>query len=396
MLEPAGTGQPFPRAFLRIAGASLAQHQLGLVLGLNCQRLICLARGTSPELIALQHAAEASDLSFHIVTGPQQLSSLVAANDEVIVFTEGLFADGADLSPLLSEGRAMVLALPDDGAVAEGFERLDINNASAGVMKIPGSLIERLHDLPPDCDTASALTRVALQSGAQMRQIPLELRAGRKWKMVRSEAEALAIESEWLRTRLGESRTLTLSDRLARMAVFSFGPSLLHAGNASVMASIGVMAALAFALVSVWLDASPLAFGLVALAWVLVRATDLLRSAERLAYSVTPPAIPRADVLGWLVDAALVLVTVTATVPAVGLAQVALGDRVFAPLMLILLLHLVPRLLLDRLASWTCDRGALSVLLGVAAALDYLGPAVRLLAVGLTLACIVLPPRRAH
>lgn len=396
MLEPAGAGQPFPRAFLRIAGASLAQHQLGLVLGLGCQRLICLARQTSPELIALQHGAEAAGLQFHIVAGPQQLSTLVTANDELIVVTEGLFADAADLSSLLSDSKAAVLALPDDGAVAEGFERLDINNVAAGVIKIPGSLIERLHDLPPDCDTASALTRVALQSGAQMRQIPQELRVGRKWKMVRSEAEALAIEADWLRTRLDTSRTATMSDSIAKMGVLSFGSSLLHAGNASAAASIGVVAVLVLTLLSAWLDAVPLAFVLAAAAWVLVRATDLLRGAERHAYSVAAPAIPRADALGWLVDASLVIVSVGAIDPVVGSGQVALGDRIFAPLMLILLLHLVPRLLLDRLANWICDRGVLSVLLGLAAALDYLGPMVRLAAVGLTLACILLPPRRTH
>lgn len=396
MLEPAGSGQPFPRAFLRIAGASLAQHQLGLVLGLDCQRLICLARQTSPELIALQHGAEAAGMRFHIVAGPQQLSVLVTATDELIVVTEGLFADGANISSLLNDSKAAVLSLPDDGAVAEGFERLDINNAAAGVMKIPGSLVERLHDLPPDCDPASALTRVALQSGAQMRQIPQELRTGRKWKMVRSEAEALAIEAEWLRTRLDASRTATASDRLARMGVLSFGSSLLHAGNASAAASIGAVAALVLALLSAWLGAVPLAFILVAVAWILVRATGLLRDAERDAYSVAPPAIPRTDALGWLVDASLVAVSVAAIDPLTGIGQVAFGDRIFAPLMLILLLHLVPRLLLDRLADWTCDRGALSVLLGVAAALDYLGPVVRLLAIGLTLACIVLPPRRTH
>ena len=91
MTEPAGAGQPFPRAFLRVAGATLAQHQLSLVLALDCQRLICLARGTSPELIALQHAAEDAGLQFSIATGPGQLSGLVTANDEIVDVSEDLF-----------------------------------------------------------------------------------------------------------------------------------------------------------------------------------------------------------------------------------------------------------------------------------------------------------------
>jgi len=396
MLEPAGHGQPFPRGFLRIAGASLAQHQLGLALALDCQRLICLARGPSAELIALQHHAEAAGMRFHIVAGPQQLSTLVTAADELIVISEGLFAEGADVAPLLEGRSSVVLALPDDGAVAEGFERLDINNAAAGLMRIPGALIERLHDLPPDVDAASALTRVALQAGAQMRQLPVDARATGTWKMVRSEGEALAIEAEWLRARLAASRSATASDRLARAGVLSFGASLLHAGNASSAASIGCVLALVLALCSAWLGSPALAFVLAALGWVLVRATDLLRGAERQAYSVAAPAIPRADALGWLVDASLVAICVMAAPSSQQLLPLGLADHIFAPVMLMLMLHLIPRLLLDGLAGWACDRSVLALVLCAAAAVDCLGPVIRLLALGLTVAGILLPPRRSH
>jgi hypothetical protein len=394
MLEPAGTGQPFPRAFLRVGGASLAQHQLGLALALDCQRVICIARGSSPELLALQQSAEAAGVRFHIVVGPQQLSALVTAADELIVITEGLFVDAAGVVPLLDGGRPVVLSLPDDGAVAEGFERLDINNAAAGVMRISASLVERLHDLPADCDAVSALTRIALQSGTPMSQVPADARAVGGWRMVRSDAEALAIETEWLRRRLTVPRSASPADRVARVSVLSFGSSLLHAGNASSVASIGAVAALVLALGTAWLETPVLAFALTALGWVLVRATELLRGAERQAYSVATPAIPRADALGWLVDATLVTVCVFALASPAFMPPEELGHRVFAPLMLVLLLHLAPRFLIDGLAAWTCDRAVVAVLLGVAAAVGYLGEAVRLLCVALAVAGIVLPPRR--
>lgn len=396
MLEPAGTGQPFPRAFLRIAGASLAQHQLGLALALDCQRLICLARGTSPELIALQHAAEGAGLRFHIVAGPQQLSALVTATDELIVVTEGLFAEPTLVAPLLEGTRPVVLALPDDGAVAEGFERLDINNAAAGIMRIPGSLVERLHDLPHDCDATSALTRIALQSGAQMRQVPPEARAGPGWRMVRSESEALANETEWLRLRLGRSQAVTLADRLARVGVLSFGSSLLHGGNASGASSVAALAALVVAIALGCLQLVVPAFVLVAVGWILVRATELLRGAERQAYSVVAPAIPRADVLGWVTDLTLIAVCLLGVADTSGMAPIPIGNALFAPLMLVMMLHLAPRLLNDGLAAWICDRAALALVLGIAAALGYLDVTVRILAVALTLAAIVLPPRRIN
>jgi hypothetical protein len=396
MLEPAGAGQPFPRAFLRIAGASLAQHQLGLALALDCQRLICLARGPSPELIDLQHAAEAAGLRFHIVAGPQQLSALVTATDEMIVITEGLFAAPASLHGLLEGTRPVVLALPDDGAVAEGFERLDINHAAAGLMRVPGSLVERLHDLPPDCDVASALTRIALQSGAQMCQVPPEARLGPSWRMIRSESEALAVETDWLRARLAVGRAATLSDRLARVCVLSFGSSLLHAGNASGATSIAACAAVLLGIALAWFDMTVLAFALIALSWILVRATELLRGAERQAHSVATPAIPRADALGWLSDLGLIAVCAFGMAPLPGEAPVVLEYGLFAPLMLVLMLHLASRLLFDGLGAWTRDRGALALLLGIAAALGYLGAAVRVVAVTLAVAAIILPPRRLN
>ena len=57
MMEPAGAGQTAPRAFLRVGGATLARHQLGIAVALECQRVICIAREVVPELIALQHEA---------------------------------------------------------------------------------------------------------------------------------------------------------------------------------------------------------------------------------------------------------------------------------------------------------------------------------------------------
>lgn len=396
MLEPAGTGEPFPRAFLRIAGATLAQHQLGLALALDCQRLICIARGPSAELIALQHAAEAAGLRFHIVQSAQQISSLVTATDELIVVTEGLFADAARAAPLLEGPRPVVLALPDDGAVAQGFERLDINNAAAGVIKVPGSMVERLHDLPPDFDAASALTRIALQSGAQMRQLPPEARSGPTWRMVRSEREALLVEGEWLRIGLRAKRSDMVSDRVAQGAVLSFGSSLLHAGNASGAVSIGALLALALAFGLGMLGMTPPALGLVALSWILVRATELLRTAERQAYGVSAPAIPRAEVLGWAVDLTLIAICVLGMAGPPNMPPVPIELRVFAPIMLVLMLHLAPRLLADGMAARICDRALLALVLAIAASVGYLGTAVRVIAVVLSLAALLLPPRRGN
>src|SRR5262245_17177322 len=164
MLEPAGTGLPVSRAFLQVAGTTVAWHQMSLALTLECRKILCLARALTTELIALQHAVEAAGAQFVVVTTPRQIVGQITAAEDVLVFADGLLASPQSLASLIDSGPA-VLVQPIETGLARGFERIDINHAAAGVMRIPGHLVERLADLPGDCDVASSLTRVALQAG---------------------------------------------------------------------------------------------------------------------------------------------------------------------------------------------------------------------------------------
>lgn len=389
MTEPAVAGQPFPRAFLRVAGATLVQHQLGLVLALDCQRVICMARGIEPEIVSLQHAAEDTGLQFSVVTSARQLAGLVTANDELVVVSEGLFVEAFNAVPLLEGRRPVVLVQPVESALAEGYERIDINRAGAGLMRIPGQLVERLHELPVDCDVVSSLTRIALQSGVEMREVPTAARAGAEWRMVRTEAEAFALENDWLRIRFADGPT-SFGRTVVQLGVSSFGSSLLHAGNASNALSIGVVAFLAIAAGLGWFGLVWSAFIFAAFAWVLAEASRLLRSVERQPLGQLPPAIPRADVLGWLTDivfAGLILAT-TPRLP----GQLLLS-WLSIPLILLMLLALMPRFVKGTAARWIGDRLVLGLILAVAAAAGQLLPAVQLLSIGLIAAGFLFPTR---
>ena len=154
MIEPARTvGEP-ARAHLRVGGVSLARHQLGVVLALGCQRIICIATSLDPELVALQHVAEDGGASFHCISAPMALLGLVSAGDELIALGEGLLA-WPDLAIGQLDTASVVLVQPIEVGLAAGFERLDINHAAAGAMRIPGRLVERLAELPADCDIFS-------------------------------------------------------------------------------------------------------------------------------------------------------------------------------------------------------------------------------------------------
>lgn len=391
MTEPAGAGQPFPRAFLRVAGASVAQHQLGMALALDCQRVICMARGTSPELIALQHDAESSGLQFTIATGPGQLAGLVTASDELIVISEGLFADPTQAVPLLEGRSPVVLVQPVEGALAAGFERIDINRASAGLMRVPGDLVERLHELPTDCDVLSALTRIALQIGISMREVPAAARAGSGWRMIRSEAEAYALEDEWLRSRFGEGGGGSPGRAVARFGVLSFGSSLLHAGNASNVVSIAVLVSIAIAAGLGWFGLVWGGFVFIAVAWLLVDASRMLRSAERQALGQPSPAIPRADALVWLIDAAFAGMILLDMPRFPG--EPVLG-WLCMPAILMMSLVLLPRVTGGRAAAWVGDRALLGLVLAVASGFGQVLLVVRLLCAALLAAALLLPPRR--
>lgn len=379
MMEPAGAQQPFPRAFLRVAGASLAHHQLGLALALDCQRVVCLARGASPEIIALQHAAEDAGLQFAIVTAPRQLAGLVTAADELLVVSEGLFVEPSNIVPLLEGRNPVVLVQPVEGALAAGYERIDINRAGAGVLRVPGALVEKLHELPADCDVASALTRIALQAGVPMREVPVAARGGASWRLIRSEAEAYALENEWLRGRSGEGAT-SIGRAVARIGVINFGPSLLHAGNASNAISLAVVALLAIGGGLGWFGFVSAGFAFAGFSWVLAEASRLLRSAERHALGQPPPEITRADALVWLIDSAFGLLILLGTPK--GLAQSSVS-WLAAPTILMLLLGLLPRVVRGMAATWVGDRLLLGIVLAVAAAVGQLLPAVQLVSIGL-------------
>lgn len=391
MMEPAETGQRFQRAFLRVAGASIAQHQLGLVLAMGCQRVICHARGSSPEIIALQHAAEGAGLQFHIATSPEQIANLVGPGDELIVPAEGLFVEPDKAVPLLEGKAPVVLVQPVEGALAAGYERIDLNRAGAGLMKLPGQVAERLHELPADCDVVSALMRIALQSGIAMREVPSLARLGPAWRMVRSEAEAYEAENEWLRARVEATTGGSPGRWVARMGVLSFGSSLLHAGNASNALFVAVLGSLAIAAGLAWFSLPWAGFVVTAMAWIFVEAAGMLRSAERQAMGELAPPIARVDVLRWLVDTVLGLILLS-DLPRF------LDEPVFAwlqgPVLLMLLLAVVQRVVAGTTARWIDDRAVLAFVLALASIFGLALHAVVAATIGLAVAALVLPLRR--
>ncbi len=386
-MEPADSGGQTLRAFLRIGGRTLAHQQLGMALSLGCKKIVCIARSMVPELIKLQHVAEKSGAQFQVISGPRALIGLVTVADEVLVFGDGLFASAAEASIALDKGQA-VLVQPIEQGLAAGFERIDLNHASAAAMRIPGRLVERLSELPADCDAFSALQRIALQAGISQRIIAAANGGGAFWTMVRTEDEAHALEPQWIRQRTHDEGMPSPGRGLALLGVRAFGPTLLHAGKGAGVVGAAALVLGALGLGAGWFGLAPFGLGLCGLGWLLREAAALLARIESDPLDGRSHGLTRRVLYGWLLDAVIVVLAGWGTALNAGQP---VHDRMFPPLMLIAMVRLVPKAIGGRWASWVEDRALLCLTLVVAMTAGVSSEVMHIAALGLAFAGILIP-----
>ncbi|MBN8500539.1 MAG: hypothetical protein J0M19_05260 [Sphingomonadales bacterium] len=365
---------------------TIARQQVALAAELRCERVICIARGLSPDILELQHLVEAGGAQFHLIGQARALLGMVSAVDEIFVLADGLFASTAVAAALLDEGQA-VLVQPIDQGLAAGFERIDANWASAGAMRLPGRLMERLAELPGDCDAGSALLRIALQAGIRQRPIPQSGNEGLFWSIVRSEDDAHNLEPHWIRQRTQDDGAPSAARGVALVAVRKFGPALLHAGSGA--RAVGIAAALAalLAIGAGWLRFPAVGLGFVAIGWIL-RETAVLLARIESDMGRGPAGLARKELYGWLLDGIIVVLAAWGTEMHPGQHFI---DRLFPSFMLIALLRIVPRLLAPRWTGWFADRAVLAIFLTVAIGGGVGSAAIHIAAVLAAIIGIVIP-----
>jgi hypothetical protein len=373
--QPREAGRDVPFA---VAGKTLAHRQLDFVLAAGSERVIALGDGASAEAIALRHVAEGAGTRFDVIPDGHRLLGALGASDELLVLAPGVLADSPAAQEMLSKGNK-VLVLPAASGIAAGFERIDLERAWAGAMLIPGSLIERLSELPEDSEPTAALLRVALQARMREVRLPDELIDDGSWARV-GEETAGSRDPAWLKRNLMPAPTRAVSPWLARISLSLLAAPLLGARQAlaSVVGAVavflvGAVGASAYGLIS-------LGFGLVTLAAL---SSELTAGLLRLRNAPFPKARGRIwALLPGAVDLALA-----------ACASLAIeGDwlhRLFPPLVLLGALH--AGRFVER-PDWTSllgDRALLAAVLAVAAVFGATEPAVMLaalLAIALNLA----------
>ncbi len=364
-LEPSTDDPSTPRGLLRVGGRSVVAHQLGTALALGCKRVVCLAEGLPGELIAVQHAAEAAGASFHVATDSRSLARLIKTEDELLVVADGLVPTPEAIAALLGT-RAGIVVQPVEGGLAAGYERLDLNHAAGGVMRLPGKLAAELAELPGDWSPAAALLRIAAQAGLRQVVLPAALADDGRWTLVRSDAEAHRLEPRWLRLHTAGAGRGGPGAWLSARLVEQLGPALLHAGTRPwVMASGAVVLAM-FGLGLGWVGIASAGFALLGLAWLVRRAAALLARIDRESISEPRGWLGAEAVFGWLFDFCLALVAAWRFAQdAPGTEPFTTASAWFAALAFVGLLRLIPRAFAPRRwAAWFDDRLLASLGLG--------------------------------
>ena len=386
------------RGYLTIGGRSLARHQLGLALALGCTRIVVVTEALTGEVIALQHASENAGARFHVITSAHALLPLVNADDDLIVLGDGLLAL-PDIALAQLRETMGVLALPVEAGMAAGFERIDINHAYAGAMHLPGRVVAGLGDLPPEWNAPAALLRLAVQGRQPLQMLSQTVLEDGRWTVVHSEAEAHAFEPVWLRLHTRSAHVRSPGEWIAERVVQLAGPALLHAGTRPWVVALGGVVALLLGLGSGWFNWRTPGFGLLALAWVLARVAALMTRIERKSLLEIGKEPPTGLWFELAVDAAFVTLAAwrseIPSIPGVPLA-VAWPFTVtwFAPLMLMMILHLLPRVVPPRRTTWWLrDRLVLGLGLAFTSALLPFDFCLRAMTLGLVIWAIAVTPQ---
>ena len=375
MQATADDAPDMPLGAIPFAGRRLAERQLDLALALGCERVVCVAGGIDSQVLALQHRVEGAGAQFNVISGAAPLLALVHANDELIAIADGLLLAPDAANNALAGGPG-VLVLPVETGMAAGFERIDLNHAWAGVLAMPGRLVERLAELPPDCDPIEGLLRIALQGRVPKRVLPEALLAEDRWAPVRARHQAAELEPAWFRRHAAAPDWHAPGRALARLAVRRFGGRLLERRlRPELLAALGAILSGAGA-VCAWFWSSVPALALLAGGALCVEGATAFAALARGGMGQQMRLGKFDNAPAWCVDVALVVILALA-MPGAWL------ERLFAPLVLVGLLRLAAGMVSPRWAELSEDRATLAVLLAVASAFGLPFPAVAGLALGL-------------
>lgn len=227
-------------AIISIADMSVLEHQCKAAMGLGCERIVCLCDEPDRDLQAVLKKVEKREIDIHVISGPTQLVSLLDADDDLIIFGEGLIPRHLRKDDFVVGNQSLILTSSN---FRTNYERIDAERRWAGFMSIRARIAFDLANLPPDVDVVSMLLRLALQGNVELFPISnLEPRLSR-WFVVEDFDDAERAEREIASAQSEPISWTDLSGRLSSEILHRISPGdLSKTVRSSLVLSMGLLA----------------------------------------------------------------------------------------------------------------------------------------------------------
>jgi hypothetical protein len=299
------------------------------------------------------------------------LLGLLNTTDELLVLAAGVVPESLHAVKALSGGPRL-LVLPSEVAVPAGFERIDRDLAWAGAAIIPGSLVERLAELPHDSDAPAALLRIALQARVPERGLPPAVLADGSWLMVEGGVVSASVDG-WRRRQLATAEPYDCTGQLARAALRRW-PEYLRPDQRTIRAlSAASVLLLVGALLLAWYEHPAPGLALVAPSALAAALASRLEKIGAGPFAPERHGRRPGALIPWALDLTM------AACGALAIGGAWLG-RIFPPAVLFIALHGRSSAERPHALAVLSDRMVLALLAALAAALDLGEPVLMLLA----------------
>lgn len=164
------------RATLSLAGRTLVERQARLAAQAGASPIVILVERVPAELAAVIDRLRAEAVSVVVARSAADAGEAVGPSDWLLVMADGVVADQAHVSRLLSTGVEALLTMPD-GQADDRFERIDADARWAGLGLMDGAALRQTAAMLQDWDLQSTLLRRAVQSGARQLAIRTDAEA---------------------------------------------------------------------------------------------------------------------------------------------------------------------------------------------------------------------------
>jgi hypothetical protein len=165
------------RATLSLAGRTLVERQARLAARAGASPIVILVERVPAELAAVIDRLRSEAVSVLVARSAADAGEAVGPSDWLLVMADGVVADQAHVSRLLSIGGEALLTMPD-GQVDDRFERIDADARWAGLGLMDGAALRQTAAMLQDWDLQSTLLRRAVQSGARQLAIRTDAAEG--------------------------------------------------------------------------------------------------------------------------------------------------------------------------------------------------------------------------